>query len=193
MEDIRRGSDVLLLSQKKRKPKSVPKFRQSLRLLYRLVKYGKRRISFSDSSTSHLGGPLKEGFGKTGIFSFHPELLRGTVNPNLEMADEPMQESEQHFSEIAQILREQFGLSEDRTTSCLLEIKKTVSGGTMGSVIALEFHKHSPQSAPQKKRRGKDSRLDVSEGKVLTQSDYIDAKKALPRQYRPPPAQLLTA
>ncbi|GAV04469.1 hypothetical protein RvY_14740 [Ramazzottius varieornatus] len=123
-------------------------------------------------------GPLTKGFRKTGIFPFNAELLRGAVNPHLEVVEESELESEQHFTDIAKIFREKIGLTEDRTTSCLLEIRKIMTGESVGSVVALEFHKNSLRSAPQKKRREKDSRLDVSNGRILTESTYISTKKA---------------
>ncbi|GAV03706.1 hypothetical protein RvY_14095 [Ramazzottius varieornatus] len=49
---------------------------------------------------------------------------------------------------------------------------------SVGSVVALEFHKNLLRSAPQEKRREKDSRLDVSNGRILTESTHISAKKA---------------
>ncbi|GAU95612.1 hypothetical protein RvY_07202 [Ramazzottius varieornatus] len=106
------------------------------------------------------------------------ELLRGTVNPLLEVVEETEFESEQHFADIAKILREKIGLTEDRTTSCLFEIRKIVTGESVYSVVALEFHKNLIRSAPQKKRREKDSRLDVFNGRILTESKYISTKKA---------------
>ncbi|GAV05115.1 hypothetical protein RvY_15291 [Ramazzottius varieornatus] len=128
--------------------------------------------------TIDVSGPMREGFRKTGIFPFDAELLRGTVNPNLEVLEEVEVGIDLHFADIARILREKIGLNDDKTTSCLLEIKKIVTGQSAGSVVALEFHKNLLRSAPQKKRREKDSRLDVSNGRILTERTYISTKKA---------------
>ncbi|GAU89861.1 hypothetical protein RvY_02362-2 [Ramazzottius varieornatus] len=53
-----------------------------------------------------------------------------------------------------------------------------MTGKSVGSVVALEFHKNLLRSAPQRKGREKDSRLDVSNGRILTESSYIATKKA---------------
>ncbi|GAV08458.1 hypothetical protein RvY_18142 [Ramazzottius varieornatus] len=125
-----------------------------------------------------VSGPMKEGFRKTGMYPFDAELLRGTVNPRLEVVEHNEAQSEEYFADIAKILREKIRLSEDKTTSCLLEIRKIMTGESVGSVVAVQFYKNLLRSAPQKKRREKDSRLDVSNGRILTESAYISTKKA---------------
>ncbi|GAU94876.1 hypothetical protein RvY_06580 [Ramazzottius varieornatus] len=81
------------------------------------------------------------------------------------------------FADIARILREKIGLNDDKTTSCLLEIKKIVTGQSAGSVVALEFHKNLLRSTPQKKRREKDSRLDVSNEHLHQRKESSDCKE----------------
>ncbi|GAV00736.1 hypothetical protein RvY_11540 [Ramazzottius varieornatus] len=129
----------------------------------------------TNQSTHQAVGRWKE---RTSSFPFDTKLLRGTVNPHLEIVEETEVGSDEHFADITKILREKIGLTENETTSCLLEIRRIMTGESVGSVVALEFHKNFLRSAPQKKRREKESRLDVSNGSILTESSYISAKKA---------------
>ncbi|GAU98096.1 hypothetical protein RvY_09285 [Ramazzottius varieornatus] len=122
-------------------------------------------------------GPLKDGFGKTGIYPFSPELLRDTVDSNLESGPEEVSEElESQYQEIRRILQKKLSISEDKTNTCILQIKQVILGEPTASVIAREFHGHLPKAAPKKKRMMKDSRMDTSHGLALVHSGYISLK-----------------
>ena len=125
----------------------------------------------------NLTEPLKHGFEQTGIFPFSPHLLRSTVKPHLQLQDSSSTQADECYNDIAQILRDRLLAGDDKTETCLAQIKHVLQGGSMGSVIATEFHRHLLRSAPQKKRKEKDSRLSTDNGKVLTDQTYILAKQ----------------
>ena len=58
-----------------------------------------------------------------------------------------------------------------------MEIKQILHGGSTGSIIAKEFHRHLLRSAPEKKRKEKDSRLSTDNKRVLTDETYILGKQ----------------
>ncbi|GAU89115.1 hypothetical protein RvY_01706 [Ramazzottius varieornatus] len=122
-------------------------------------------------------GPLKDGFEKTGIYPFSPELLRDTVDSNLESGPEEVSEEiESQYQQIRRILQERLSISEDETNTHILQIKQVISGKPTASVIAREFHGYLLKAAPKKKRMMKDSRLDTSHGLALVHSGYISLK-----------------
>ncbi|GAV03904.1 hypothetical protein RvY_14269 [Ramazzottius varieornatus] len=129
----------------------------------------------------NLGGPLKHGFELTGIFPFSSDVLRATVDPNLpvdedEDEDQEVIAREYHYGEISKILQESLGLDEDKTRTCLIQIKQIVQRASAAQVIATDFHAHLLKAAPKKKRQLKDSRLDPKHGLALTRSEFIRVK-----------------
>ncbi|GAV06360.1 hypothetical protein RvY_16369 [Ramazzottius varieornatus] len=112
---------------------------------------------------------------------FSSDVLRATVDPNLpvdedEDEDQEVIAREYHYDEISKILQESLSLDEDKTRTCLIQIKQIVQRASAAQVIAADFHAHLLKAAPKKKRQLKDSRLDPKHGLALTRSEFISVK-----------------
>ncbi|GAV00573.1 hypothetical protein RvY_11400 [Ramazzottius varieornatus] len=84
--------------------------------------------------------------------------------PNLPVDEDEDEDQEviarkYHYGEISKFLQESLGLDEDKTRTCLIQIKQIVQRASAAQVIATDFHAHLLKAAPKRKRQLKDSQF----------------------------------
>ena len=128
----------------------------------------------------NVGQSLKSGFQKCGLFSFFPDVIRGTVktynDPNIDrglrLAKQP-----HDFSQLREVLRDNCGLTSEKDVESIVEqVKLMQKGISQGTVLANTLRKTLFAEAPKKQCRQKNAQL-PTDARVLVTSLEFEAEE----------------
>ncbi|GAU99357.1 hypothetical protein RvY_10374 [Ramazzottius varieornatus] len=165
---------------KKRWRKYLPARRLTSKdnLLSHVVKLWYHTEGFPEKFHFNAGQSLKSGFAKFGLYPFSPDVIRKIVkayhDPNLissEIQNAPVQD----FGPLLQLLREQYGINEEKD---LVEVKQFIllkqRGISLDAVLACTVQKDIFGEPPKKLRRVKNRQLSLAAGALTTHPGFID-------------------
>ena len=126
--------------------------------------------------TFNVSSTLIDGFKKTGLFPFAPEIILATVKPiGQQMIAAPASPT---ISPQKRKIREalvEMNVNDEEAKSVLDHAERAARGKSLGYDIAKSFQAALLNLNPIKKRKSKDFRLNTETGLILTASDVIMA------------------
>ena len=120
---------------------------------------------------------LRNGFKKTGLFPFGPEVILGTTisaGRCDEIASLPVQSFSPQKRKLREVM-EEMNVPDQSIDSVISQTVRLARGHTAGYEIAHSLHQALLEASPPKKRRTKDHSFSTESGLILTSPPAIAA------------------
>ncbi|GAU95138.1 hypothetical protein RvY_06813 [Ramazzottius varieornatus] len=115
---------------------------------------------------------LQSGFARCGLFPFSPETIGGTVklfnDPTVNASGIRQIEPGQDHEELLELLRRRYGITSD-----IHHEENVQKGTTSGKVLAGALAKSLMDDAPKKKRKQKNTMLNLTSGAMVTSDEIV--------------------